>query len=245
MTDRTETRRVTPLDDRGRGVRERLAVRLRGEGLEIGALAHPIRLDPTRARARYVDCLDLQGLRKNYPELKEERIVTPDHVIPGERLKGIPRGSQDFVVASHVLEHLEDPLGALAGWHRHLRPGGLLYLAVPDKRFTRDRERPRTTLAHLVRDHRDGGAGSRVDHVKAFGQAHLGLETEEELRGFLKRVNDIDYKVHFHVWIPDDVQEILQHMGKKMNLPWKLEEMVETDHEVILLARKAARKGAA
>ena len=210
--------------------------------MEIGALASPLRLDPLIARARYLVCLGTERLRENYPEHGERRFVTPDVLVPRETLEGIPAGSQDFVVASHVLEHMEDPLGALEEWHRVLVPGGLLFLAVPDMRFTADRSRPRTPIEHLVRDHADGGRSSRRDHIREFGRAHLGLETEEEIAGFVKRVDEIDYKVHFHVWVPDDLLEVVRHMQAEMRIEWVLEEWVEVEGEAILLLGK--EKGA-
>lgn len=42
-----------------------------------------------------------------------------------------PEGSQDAVVASHVLEHVEDPLASLAEWFRVLKTGGYLVVFVP------------------------------------------------------------------------------------------------------------------
>lgn len=45
----------------------------------------------------------------------------------------LPMGADSFdvVIASHVLEHLEDARAALEDWMRVLRPGGLLILGVP------------------------------------------------------------------------------------------------------------------
>lgn len=36
------------------------------------------------------------------------------------------------IYAGHVLEHLEYPLSALCHWHALLRPGGALWVTVPD-----------------------------------------------------------------------------------------------------------------
>src|SRR5438045_1046224 len=39
-----------------------------------------------------------------------------------------------YVVCSHGLEHVTNPVTALAEWYRVLRPGGIIYLVVPDPR---------------------------------------------------------------------------------------------------------------
>lgn len=42
--------------------------------------------------------------------------------------------SVDEILASHVLEHLENPFKILAEWHRILKPGGRLELIVPHRK---------------------------------------------------------------------------------------------------------------
>lgn len=41
-------------------------------------------------------------------------------------------GRVDLIVINHVLEHIADPVGFLRGLKRWLRPGGRLYIDVPD-----------------------------------------------------------------------------------------------------------------
>ena len=47
-------------------------------------------------------------------------------------LRGVSPGSLDFVYSSHCLEHLDELSGALRRWAQVLKPGGHLYLVVPD-----------------------------------------------------------------------------------------------------------------
>jgi SAM-dependent methyltransferase len=42
-----------------------------------------------------------------------------------------PDGTYDFVVCSHVLEHVDDPVKAVSELHRVLKPGGVAILMVP------------------------------------------------------------------------------------------------------------------
>jgi SAM-dependent methyltransferase len=44
----------------------------------------------------------------------------------------VPPGSADVVTLWHVLEHLEDPAGALSALHDWLAPGGVLLVGVPN-----------------------------------------------------------------------------------------------------------------
>jgi SAM-dependent methyltransferase len=47
-------------------------------------------------------------------------------------MKGIPDGEFDFVYSSHCLEHMRDVRESLVNWTRILKPGGFLYVVIPD-----------------------------------------------------------------------------------------------------------------
>lgn len=49
------------------------------------------------------------------------------------QLSGVPEGAFFTVYASHVLEHLADPLAALGEWYRVLMRGGHLIVCVPHR----------------------------------------------------------------------------------------------------------------
>jgi SAM-dependent methyltransferase len=90
----------------------------------------------------YVDYATGAELRKKY---KDEPIVNLDEIVEtifrwGERsLQELVDNKQfDYVIASHVIEHVPDMLGWLKEIAAVLKDKGILSLAIPDKRYTFD-----------------------------------------------------------------------------------------------------------
>lgn len=81
-------------------------------------------------------------------------------------------GAYDFVLSSHCLEHLANPLAGLAEWVRVLRPDGTLVLVVPHRDGTFDHRRPVTTLAHLQADLEQGVDEGDLTHLEEILQLH-------------------------------------------------------------------------
>ena len=147
---------------------------LAGSGLEIGALHLPLKTPP-RAKVRYVDRMSVDDLRSEYAELAEWDLTPVDVIDNGELLTTIPDGSQDFVIANHFLEHCEDPISTIGTHLSKLKPGGVLFYAVPDKRYTFDCRRPVTPLDHMVADHDHGPERSAPSTMKS-GQGWSSTE---------------------------------------------------------------------
>jgi SAM-dependent methyltransferase len=126
-------------------------------GLEIGPLAAP-RVRKDEGDVFYVDHTDAEGLRRKYatnPVLKDrlDQIVDIDCVIGDsqgihEAVAG--QAPFDYVIASHLIEHIPDPITWLSDIASVLRPSGILSLVVPDKRFTFDMNRRTTEIGDLV-----------------------------------------------------------------------------------------------
>jgi predicted SAM-dependent methyltransferase len=220
-------------------VRGSLAWRyLRGSGLEIGALHKPLEVPP-HARPRYVDRLPATLLRELYPELGDEWLIEPDILDDAERLEHVGDDSQDFVIANHLLEHLDDPIGAIETWLRVLRHGGTLYMAVPDKRFTFDADRSITTLDHLIRDHVEGAAGSRREHLEEWAR-FVERVPEPEVAAKATALAESEYSIHNHVWTQSTLIELLLYCREQIG-PFEIEALQRNDNEVIVVLTKAAR----
>lgn len=212
---------------------------LKGDGIEIGALHSPLKVPPS-ARVKYVDRMSVSDLRKQYPELNDLELVDTDIIDDGERLDSVRDSTQDFVIANHFIEHCQNPLKALNNMLRVLREGGLLYLAVPDKRFTFDVDRPVTPLEHILRDFDEGGDWSRRRHFEEWARLVNKMEDAAEVEKRVDELMGIDYSIHFHVWTQLEMFEFVLALNRKLGLRFDVEAFFKNGEECIFILKKTA-----
>jgi SAM-dependent methyltransferase len=226
---------------RWEAVRDDLAFRyLRGDGIEIGAFNAPLRVPPA-ARVRYVDHASADELRERYAaelDMHGRPLVVPDVVDEGERLGKFADGSLDFVIANHMLEHVEDPISALQHFLRVLRSGGILFLTLPDARHNFDRHRPRTSVEHLLRDHREGPEASRREHYEEWARFIEGVP-EDRIAQRAEEFASEQARHHFHVWELDGFLAFLTALGPAADI----EAAQATEKEFAVILRKNPEKG--
>ncbi len=208
---------------------------LRGQGIEIGALHNPLPLDPG-VTVRYVDRLSNDQLREQYPELANEDLVHVDVIGDAQDLSAFADESLDFVIANHLVEHLEDPIRGLLEMFRVLRGGGVLFLAIPDPRNTFDHTRSLTPIDHVVDEFHNGTAQTRRNHF-ADWVAHVaaaepdGPRTAAARAALVRRLMKMDYSIHFHVWRPDTFLEVLLAARREAGLVFQVGEVLSCDEE--------------
>lgn len=98
-------------------------------------------------------------------------------------LSGIADASYDFVLASHVLEHVANPLRAMAEISRLLVDQGSLILVLPHKDGTFDHQRPVTSLGHLIEDFDKGTPETDMTHLEEW-LALVDLDRAPEAKPF-------------------------------------------------------------
>ncbi|MNX34279.1 Methyltransferase domain protein [compost metagenome] len=210
---------------------------VQGSGIEIGALHNPLWVSE-HAEVRYVDRMQVDELRLQYPELNDLDLVTVDIVDDGEVLSTIDDGSLDFIICNHMLEHSENPLGTLRNHLRKLRPAGIIYCAIPDKRFTFDRARELTSFEHLVEDDRHGPAGSRAQHFLEWASFVNGAEGDaaQERARFLEAM---DYSIHFHVWDSPSFMSFLSLARDYLDQSFEVEHLERNGEELIAILSRS------
>jgi predicted SAM-dependent methyltransferase len=210
---------------------------LTGEGLEIGPLHQPL-ATPRGATARYVDRMRIDDLRREYPELRDWNLTEVDIVDDGEKLATIADESQDFIVANHFLEHTEDPIGTIGTHLSKLKPGGILFYAVPDKRYTFDYRRPVTPLEHMVADHEEGPQRSRRQHYEEWSQLVLDAATDQDWEKRAIELEEAAYSIHMHVWTQAEFLRLILACREHYDDAFDIEATAHREIEFMVVLRK-------
>lgn len=217
--------------------RELSAEHLRGDGLEIGALHRPLWVSE-QARVRYLDRLDIDQLAGHYPEIDRAEMTPVDIVDDGETLASIEDDSLDFIIANHQLEHCENPLGSLRTHLCKVKTGGVLYYAIPDRRYTFDAERELVDFDHLVRDDQEGPEVSRREHYLEWSRLVHKLPDEAAIQADASRLMEMQYSIHFHVWDFDRFRSFLGQAADYLESPFRVLDLRRNESENIAVLRR-------
>jgi SAM-dependent methyltransferase len=153
-------------------------------------------------------------------------------------LSTIPSSKYDFVLASHVLEHVANPLCALREWERVLTPGGVLLVILPDKRATFDHRRPFTPFAHIEADFQNNTQDDDLTHLQELLSLHdirldPGVSSWQEFRERCLQ-NASVRGMHHHVFSPETLILMFAHCGMRV-----LSISIERPYHIVGFAQKA------
>ncbi len=186
----------------------------RGQGLELGAAAHnPFNLSGCKNVAPHASHLE-HAHRRSFELFRNLQLemcnayALIDMVGVAAKLP-VPDASQDYVLSSHVVEHLPDVVGAFLEWKRVLRPGGTVFMIVP-KRHVCDQGRPLTSIDHFAVDHRYGYDA----------QTHP-LPVGQDSESF-----------HYHVFSLWSLMRLVEHCNLAFALGWEIVAAQHTDSKV-------------
>lgn len=196
---------------------------LKGAGIEIGAHTDPIR-----------------GIKPLYVDRFAEFAGAPCLVNVISEAAALPfeGRSLDYVASSHLLEHLANPILALVEWYRVVKPGGIIYMVVPDRRFTFDCGRACTSVAHLIEDFENQTDARDSTHLEEYA-LRLDLSRfapdvhpkdwesfrKTLLSGLMSSVQaGRDVNIHFHVFERGNLVELVAAMQsyEHTRLNWEL-----------------------
>jgi 2-polyprenyl-3-methyl-5-hydroxy-6-metoxy-1,4-benzoquinol methylase/glycosyltransferase involved in cell wall biosynthesis len=163
-------------------------------GLEIGAAAH----NPFGLRTRNVA---LSEANEFYAEHSRGEIIVPvavDIWAPADSIPVADR-SEDFIISSHVVEHLPNLIAAFVEWDRILRDGGYVFMIVPLKgALPSDEARELTPLSHFMEDYTQ----------------NMTIDTHPTDRVPGGRSG------HYHTFTPDSLLEVVHFMRQQGLCTW-------------------------
>ncbi len=127
-----------------------------GRILEVGAFDNPTFRRELGDEVEYLDFFsreELIGMHQNNPRRNTGAAVVVDHVVKSANFSSQVRGGLDCIAAHHVIEHVPDILFWFEQVGLLLAPGGVLFLSVPDRRYTFDYFRPVSLATQMMRAH--------------------------------------------------------------------------------------------
>lgn len=144
-----------------------------GLGLEIGPSHNPVAPKKSGFKVHTLDHVSADALRKKYAGhgVNLDNIEEVDFVWSGQRFSDLIGQTQcyDWIIASHVIEHVPDLVSYLQQCEELLKPNGALSLVVPDKRYCFDFFSPVSSTGQILDAHAEKRSrpspGQVFDHV--------------------------------------------------------------------------------
>ena len=144
------------------------------------------------------------------------------YIQDGTDLRKIESESYDFLLSSHSLEHIANPIKALEEWIRVLKKGGAILVVVPDKRYTFDIKRPVTKFEHLMKDFEENTTEKDLTHLEEVISCHdmsydKGVKNLNEFKE--RSLNNFENRcLHHHVFDMNLLEQILKYFNLKIIL---------------------------
>jgi SAM-dependent methyltransferase len=200
-----------------RSLKHRLRIRnryaekyLNGRGIEIGAQQVPTGVSSS-CRVEYVDVISNEQLVSRY-KLPGDDLVPLTHIIDGHDLSVYADGELDFLIANHVLEHFDDPVGGVVEWLRILKDGGRLFVTLPNFRGNSyDFKRVPARADHLEVDFRDpdGRPERNMQHYEEFAQTlNQWQDGDPRIRKQALEWTNAGDRHHYHVYDEQTVRDV-------------------------------------
>ena len=136
-----------------------------GKGLEIGPGMHPT-LDKKKFSISFLDYIHREAQREHCPtDVDFQRVPETDILVSSDQYTKFTSECYDYIIANHVIEHITDVIGWFRELESMLVDGGVLFLSIPDKKFTFDKYRQNTAFHHLVSDYFHKPGYSDNEHI--------------------------------------------------------------------------------
>jgi len=193
-------------------IREAFCREFSGQGYEIGTGFRPT-VVPAGCHVTYIDKFTFDEAKDgSFVSVRNKRdsvdFVEVTHFEAMGELPSVPSASADFFIACHVIEHVPSVIKAIATVCDRLKPGRPLFLVIPHRDHTFDKQRPVTSLQHFVADSLLAEP-PMLDHYLEYARLAQGrADWVEHGQALCTRGADF----HAHTFTPDSMRELLEHL---------------------------------
>lgn len=178
----------------------------------------------------------VEGATFHYHDQHEPGV---QYVAEATDLSMIADDTYDFVLSSHVVEHTTNPIQAMSEWKRVLKEQGTLVLIAPHMEGTFDRNRPVTTLEHMVSDFEQKMPETDTTHLPEILALHdMSRDPGAGSRAAFEQrcADNLTFRgMHHHVFDTARLMELVDHMGLQITAVEAFRPM-----NIVVVARKPA-----
>lgn len=208
---------------------------IEGTGLEIGASFNPIAPKKEGFCVETMDYMTREDLIEKYRSQRttptehiEELIEEVDYVWNGEKYSDLVGKEYDYIISSHLLEHIPDVIGHINDCYQILKEGGAYSLAVPDKRYCFDIFRRETTVEDMIRkmgtvSYSDASIIDYVSNIVKNGEdiswdklctrkEFSHVYSEEMIRKVEADPQKYDVDIHVSVFTPESFKKVMDEL---------------------------------
>lgn len=132
----------------------------------------------------------------------------------------------DFIVTSHVIEHIANPIKAIKMWSNELlNNNGYVLSIIPDYRFCFDRNRPLTSIDHIIQDFENNVLENDITHIDEQKKLHDWTYGGHKNFYELCDINEKTRVVHHHTFTPETVETLFNKIGLKTIITFKHDDL--------------------
>jgi SAM-dependent methyltransferase len=223
-----------------------------GLGLEIGPSHNPMAPKKKGYKVHILDHVNADELRSKYQghNLNLDNIEEVDFIWRGQPLTELIGKIEcyDWIIASHVVEHIPNLISFLQQCEKLLKPNGVLSLVVPDKRYCFDYFQPLSSTGMLLDAHTEErvrpSSGQVFDHFAnssscnkggawsaECGEADAIIHSFSEAIEHYRAANETNEYIDVHCWrfIPESFNLILHDLFRLELLLFEVKAQSVTD----------------
>lgn len=232
-----------------------------GTTLEVGAMNTPT-IRPGECHTTFLDWFSTEELRARHidnPRVSLDDIVEIDYVVKSREIASAVTERVDLAIANHVIEHVPDPIFWLDQLWHCVKPQGLLFLSVPDRRYTFDYYRRDSDPVELVRAHQEGHERPTADSIARHlyyltAVSHEALWAGEAPPPLVPRMSfpealekstelaEVYTDVHSWVYTTESFTLALEALQQSGHIKWKtlaFEDVLEGQNEMRVLLQRS------